>query len=270
VQTVAICNEESLLWWPEGKELGAAVAVTTRHGGVSSGAFASLNLGLHVGDDPELVCTNRERAAQAFGVDLTSLVFAEQVHGVGATVVGPDDRGKGTHSQEDAIAATDILLTTDSSTVIVMLVADCVPLALIDPVARVLAVVHAGWRGTASGAVARAIEHMSDLGGKADRVMAFVGPGVHPECYQVDQSVYEGLASAVAPLNLDSEVARQDGNEHWRVDLAAANRQQLRLAGVQPLNIVGCGATTSDDDFFSDRAARPCGRFALMAQLVDP
>ena len=139
--------------WNEAGDYGLRVAVTTRHGGVSTGAYESLNLGLHVGDDPTRVVRNRERAANAFGVDLNDLVFAEQVHGARATVVDRDDRGRGTRDQADAVAATDILVTTSAGVVPVMLVADCLPLALVDPDAKVLATVHAGWRGTAAGVV---------------------------------------------------------------------------------------------------------------------
>ena len=81
--------------WPESVALGAAVAVTTRHGGLSEGAHGSLNLALHVGDDPGKVIANRERAAHAFGVELDDLIFAEQVHGAGSAVVGTPERGRG-------------------------------------------------------------------------------------------------------------------------------------------------------------------------------
>ena len=98
-------REVSLHQWPEAAELGAAVAVTTRHGGVSVSPYASLNLGLHVGDVPDRVIANRERAAGAFGVDLGALVFAQQVHGAGVTVVGAPDRGRGAHCLDEAVAA---------------------------------------------------------------------------------------------------------------------------------------------------------------------
>jgi YfiH family protein len=264
---VDVTDTPTLLEWPETAALGAQIAVTTRHGGVSEDPYGSLNLGLHVGDDPGRVITNRERAARAFGVDLETVVFAQQVHGAEATVVGRADRGRGTTRQEDAVASTDILVTTDLQTTLAILVADCVPLALVDPEARVLAVVHAGWRGTAAQASRCALDVMSTLGAQPERVVAFIGPGVHPSRYQVDLQVYDALAAAVAPEPLLSEVARADGPARWCVDLMAANRQQLLLAGVTPEHILDCGVTTADDDYFSDRAARPCGRFALLARL---
>jgi hypothetical protein len=255
--------------WPPAAALGASIALTTRHGGVSEGPYASLNLGLHVGDDPDRVIANRERAAEAFGVRLDDTVFAEQVHGNHVSVVGPAERGRGIHRLDDAVATTDTLVTTDPGTTLVILVADCTPLALLDPAARVLAVVHAGWRGTAEGAGPGALKTMIGLGARADRVAAFIGPAVDPARYQVDDVVQRALSDAVAPHALEAAVASPDGPGHWRVDLVAANRQQLLLAGVPAAQIFAAGATTADDDYFSDRAARPCGRFGLLARLLD-
>jgi YfiH family protein len=254
--------------WPESAALDAVVAVTTRHGGVSEGPHGSLNLGLHVGDDPARVITNRERAASAFGVALEGVVFAEQVHGSTVSVVGSAERGRGARSMDDAISSTDILVTTALDTTLAILVADCVPLALLDPEARVLAAVHAGWRGTAACASVRALNAMCELGARPERVVAFIGPGAHPAHYQVDDEVHRALVEAVDPDVLPPEVAQPDGPGHWRVDLMAANRHQLTLAGVTPNHILDCGITTADDDYFSDRAARPCGRFALLARLT--
>jgi purine-nucleoside/S-methyl-5'-thioadenosine phosphorylase / adenosine deaminase len=253
--------------WERAADLGASVSVTTRHGGVSVGAYASLNLGLHVGDTPALVIENRQRAAHAFGVQLDDLIFAEQIHGTLATTVDRSDRGRGARSMDDAVPASDILVTSDPGCVLVMLVADCVPMALIDPKARVLAVVHAGWRGTAGRVVQHALNAMSRHGASPSDVVAYLGPAVHPDHYQVDDVVRDGLARAVSPESLRPDVAIPDGDGHWRVDLNAANRQQLELAGVPEANVSDAGLTTADDDFFSDRAARPCGRFGLLAQL---
>lgn len=254
--------------WDDAPQFSVAVAVTTRHGGVSSGPYATLNLGLHVGDDPDHVHTNRDRAARAFGVTLDDTVFAEQVHGAQATHVVAPDRGRGARTLHDAIATTDILVTTTHEVALVILVADCVPLALVDPHARTLAVVHAGWRGTVAGAVGCALDAMSAHGSRPERVAAFLGPAVSPDRYQVGPEVRHGLTAAVAPDVLDPAVLHPDGESHWRADLVAANRQQLLRGGVAPDHIFHSGTTTADGEHFSDRAARPCGRFALMARLL--
>jgi polyphenol oxidase len=196
------------------------------------------------------------------------LVFARQVHGTTAALVGPEDRGRGTRSEADAVPDTDILVTVADGLTLVILVADCVPLALVDPEAGVLAAVHAGWRGTADGAVARALHVMEGRGARAERVRAFLGPAVHPDRYQVSDEVRRALSEAVRPAAPDPAVARPDGPGHWLVDLVAANRQQLREAGVRADHIVESGCTTADEALFSDRARRPCGRFALLARRL--
>ncbi len=259
----------SLVHWEQAAALGTAVAVTTRHGGVSQPPYGTLNLGLHVGDRPGDVAANRARAAAAFGVGLDTMVFARQVHGATAALVGPEDRGRGTVSEDDAVPDADILVTVSPGVTLVIMVADCLPLALVDPEARVLAAVHAGWRGTAAGAVAVALDAMLGRGARTERVIAFLGPAVDAARYQVSDEVHHALSHAAHPAPLDPAVARPDGPGHWLVDLPAANRRQLLDRGIRAEHIVECGASTGDDAFFSDRAERPCGRFALLARLLD-
>jgi YfiH family protein len=249
--------------WTGAEELGASVAVTTRSGGVSTGPYRSLNLGLHVGDEPASVVENRRRAAAGFGVPLDSMVFAEQVHGAAVTVVGPDDRGRGATSMDGAVAATDALVTAAPGVTLAILVADCVPIALVDAQARVLAAVHAGWRGTAAGATDAALRAMIRLGARPERTVAFLGPAVHHDLYQVGEDVVRALC----PDGPEAAVARPDGSGRWLVDVVEANRRQLVTAGLETERIVHAGTSTADRDYFSDRATRPCGRFALLARL---
>jgi hypothetical protein len=258
-----------LLRWAEAEAdaAGATLAVTTRHGGVSRPPYDTLNLGLHVGDEAAAVVTNRSRAAAAFGAALGDLVFARQVHGAAAAHVTPDDAGRGTTSDDDALPGTDIVVTSAPNVTLVILVADCVPLALVDPAAHVLAAVHAGWRGTAAGAVGVALRAMSEQGARPERVVAFVGPAVAPERYQVGDEVRDALATAAGGDGLDAAVARPDGPGRWLVDLVAANRHQLLAGGVAAERIFESGLTTADPALYSDRAARPCGRFGLLARL---
>ena len=104
---------------------------------------------------------------------------------------------------------------------------------------------------------------------RPERVRAFLGPAVAPDRYQVSDEVYGALGAATHPDPLDDGVARADAPGHWLVDLIAANAQQLRRGGLRDDHIHTSGLTTSEADLFSDRAQRPCGRFALLARLTD-
>ena len=137
-----------VLAWPVFDGLGVDALVTTRRGGVSRGPYQSLNLGLHVGDSDQDVIENRRRAASALGADLGDMVFCDQSHGREVHVATAGDRGRGSLARADAIASTDALVTAEPGIALVVMVADCVPIVLYDPVAHVLACVHAGWRGT--------------------------------------------------------------------------------------------------------------------------
>lgn len=239
--------------------------VTGRDGGVSAGAYADLNLSLGVGDDPGNVIENRRRAAAAAGADLEDMVFAHQVHGRDVAVVTEADRGCGTLSIDDAPAA-DALVTAGPGHGLAVMVGDCVPIVLYDPVAHVVAAVHAGWRGTVARVTDAALDAMAGLGADPGRVLAGLGPAITADRYQVGDDVADA-----ARVCLDGDVdgiVRPDGTGRWTFDLWEANRRLLVDAGVDPANIevspVGTGPATP---FYSDRAARPCGRFAAIARL---
>jgi len=113
--TAGVRRQGSLdvLAWPSLDALGVDAFVTTRHGGVSAGPYATLNLGLHVGDTPADVLVNRRRVAAALGADLGDVVFCNQAHGRRVAVVSEADRGRGAFRLDDAVASTDALVTTD-------------------------------------------------------------------------------------------------------------------------------------------------------------
>ncbi len=186
-----------VLAWPAFDGLGLDAVVTTRHGGVSQGAYASLNLGLHVGDDDKAVLENRGRAAAALGANLGDMVFCQQSHGRAVRVVTAADRGRGTLSLADAIDSTDALVTTEPGIVLVVMVADCVPIVLHDPVAHVLACVHAGWRGTVARVSEAAVDVMSTLGANPADVIACLGPAIAPDRYQVGADVAEAARAVL-------------------------------------------------------------------------
>jgi polyphenol oxidase len=257
----------TFLTWPELEGSGVDTRVTARAGGVSSGPYQALNLSFGVGDDPAHVLENRRRAAVAFGARLDDLVFARQVHGAGVSVVGKEHRGSGTLSQDDAIPDTDALVTTSPSVVLAILTADCVPIVLHDPVAGVLACVHSGWRGTVEKVAAVAVAAMRDLGAAPDRIAAGIGPAIEPARYQVGPEVEAAVTEAFGRTS--ETFIRPDPwkDDRWLLDLWTANRMMLRGAGLREENIHVTPIATGGD-FFSDRAERPCGRLALLAQLT--
>ncbi len=265
-----------VLAWPVFDQFGVEAMVTTRHGGVSSGSasgagehadFSTLNLSFQVGDDPADVAENRRRAAAAFGADLGDFVFARQVHGRTAQTVSHADRGRGSTGPEDAIAQADALVTNDPGTVLAILVADCVPIVLYDPVAHVLACVHAGWRGTVARVAGSALAAMSSLGTRACDVIAGLGPAISPDRYQVGDDVAAAAERAFGTRA--RSVIRPDGTGKWLFDSWTANRLILGEAGVPGDKIHVADVPTGPDPglFFSHRAQAPCGRFAAVARL---
>jgi YfiH family protein len=256
-----------ILTWPAFGPLAVDVAVTTRHGGVSEGAYASLNLSLQVGDDPARVLENRRRAAAALGAATTDLVICEQVHGRRVAVVGGTDRGRGALRPDDVIAGADGLVTGDPGIVLAVMAADCVPIVLYDPVAHVLGCVHAGWRGTVARVCQSAVDTMASLGARPADIIAGVGPAIAPRAYQVGDDVAAAVHSAFGDGG--DGLVRPDGTGRWLFDLWAANSRVLRDAGVLDGNIHLAGIATGAEPglFFSHRQASPCGRFAALARL---
>jgi YfiH family protein len=256
-----------VLTWPVFDAFVIDAIVTTRQGGVSSGPYASLNLGLHVGDQPDDVLENRRRAAAALGADPGDFVFCIQAHGPNVQVITAADRGRGTLTQDDAIPGTDALVTAEPGVALTVMVADCVPIVLYDPVAHVLACVHAGWRGTVARVSEAAVTSMRSLGSDPADVIAGLGPAIAPDRYQVGEDVRDaaeqGLGASAA------KVIRADGTGRWLFDLWTANHLVLEEAGVLASNIHVAAIPTGSARgmFFSDREVRPCGRFAAMARL---
>ena len=277
-----------LLTWPALDVSGADAAVTARDGGVSSGPYATLNLSLSVGDDPDRVLENRRRLATALDVSPGDFVFARQVHGAGVRIVGEADRGSGAFTLDDAVVDTDALVTTSPGVVLAILTADCVPIVLHDPVAGVLACVHAGWRGTVARVAAAAVAAMTTLGSRPSDVIAGLGPAASPARYQVGADVHHAITRAFGPaapgfIRPDPKAPKapeaqerpeasepSETPERWLLDLWAANRHVLREAGLPDLQIHATNLSTGpagNGYFFSDRIARPCGRLALVARL---
>jgi len=247
-----------LLRWSifDGHDVRAAV--TTRDGGVSSGRFTSLNLSTMVQDDPDAVRENRARVAAAFGVRADRLVFARQVHGrVVATVA----------AGHPEVIEADALVTEDPQLALAIMVADCVPLVLFDPVRQVVAAVHAGWPGTVAGVTTATVERLVADGSDPADLLVGIGPSIHPDRYQVGADVEEKVRAAFGARA--GEVIRPDGTGRWLFDLWQANIIQLTEAGV-PMAAIELAAldTGPGTAFFSHRSEGPTGRFAVLVRLA--
>jgi YfiH family protein len=231
-----------------GDDIGVDLLVTTRTGGVSGGEFSTLNLGNHVGDDPGHVAENRRRVAEAMSVDQENLIFLCQTHGV--NVVNADAE------IAPCEVKGDIVLLRSAQRAAAIMVADCVAIALIDPQQRSLALVHAGWRGLANSALATAHAAL----GASSSLVAVIAPAISPERYQAGPEVAAQFTHVTGAL-------RSDHDNRSLLNLRLIVEHQLLALGVNPAQIFGSAEFTDDQEsFFSDRAQRPCGRFALVAK----
>ena len=245
--------------------------VTTRHGGVSTGVYDSLNLGDHVGDDPSAVAENRRRVARALGVE--RLTVASQTHGARVAVVTPALAGRGHDGGADARAAfpgTDAMVTNLPGVALATLVADCAPAVLFDPVHRAAGVAHCGRPGTVQGILPRTIATMGDaFGSQAGDLLVGIGPAIGAASYEIGSAEAAEVAAAFPGADGPLGLLKPTRPGHATFDLVTALRIQLRSCGVPESNVhpMGIDTRTSTEDFFSDRAARPCGRFTAIAML---
>jgi hypothetical protein len=213
----------------------------TRRGGVSSGAFASLNCSLSGRDDPAHVAENRRRAAAALGG--VRLVGAWQVHGIAvATVDAP--------WPDDARPQADALVTSRPGMGLAIVTADCAPVLFADPTAGVVGAAHAGWRGALAGIVAATVQAMQRLG--ARRISAVVGPCIRQPSYEVDDGFRAQWLAADAAHARWFAPGRRAG--HHQFDLAGAVAGACRAAGCAT-SVVPADTLAEAESFFSHRRA---------------
>ncbi len=223
--------------------------VTTRQGGVSAPPYASFNLGAHVGDRSEAVAANRERLAAGVGLAAQRLVWMEQVHGrTVAAVDGP---------QATPVPATDALVTAEPGLAVAVLVADCVPVLLADPVGKVVGVVHAGRVGARVGVLPAALEAMRELGARIEQVEVLLGPSACGQCYEVPAAM-----QADVEARLPGSACRTRRGTAG-LDLRAGLWRQLAAAGVARVG-VDPRCTIEDPALYSYRREGVTGRIAAL------
>jgi YfiH family protein len=221
---------------------------STRLGGVSTGPWAGLNVGEHVGDDPGAVAENRRRLAAALGHP-RALVEVEQVHG--AAVVHADDAATTRATRADA------LVSVAPGVAVGVRTADCAPVLVAardgdDPGARAHAVaaIHAGWRGACDGIVPAAIDALVVRGARRDRLVAAIGPTIALEDFEVGDEVVEAARRALG--GREPKLLRGP-NDRWHLDLVALVTEQLRAAGVETIDHVGAGTVRDRGLTYSHR-----------------
>ncbi len=248
---------------------GAAHGFSTRLGGLSPAPWDSLNLGANRGDDPANVRKNFRRFCAALGTDPDALVKNHQIHSDRVRPVGPADV-MGDPAAPGSFEA-DGLVTDVPGVCLTVFSGDCIPILLYDPKRRCIAAAHAGWRGTASGIAARAVEAMVlNYGCRPEHILAAIGPGISPCCFETHGDVPDGLRSG---LGGDAEkfIRPLPGGEKFSVDLKGANARWLERAGLAPGHIALCTACTACrlNEFWSHRLqGNTRGSMAAMIQLL--
>jgi len=224
---------------------GVFHGVFTRLGGVSPSPYDSLNVGHFVGDDREAVETNHDLICQTLGISRRDITAAQQVHGGQVTLVGPEDRGR-------VIRTTDALVTDAPGVALLLRFADCLPVLLYDPVHQALGLVHAGWRGTMAGIAMGTVAAMTEAyGSRPADIIAGLGPGIGPCCYQVGTEVIELVKANFNPWQ---ELLQPQGDGSLHFDLQEANRRQLAELGVEEIEAMQLCTACRTDEFFSYRA----------------
>jgi len=227
---------------------------TTRRGGVSKAPYDSFNLGGAVGDDPVVVEANRARLAATAGLSVDRLVWMRQVHGVNVATVA--DRS----SEPNAIPDADGIVTAAAGLALAVLVADCVPILAADPVAGVIAAVHAGRRGAAGGIAGVAIAKMIALGASVGRIDVLLGPAICGQCYEVPGSMRAEVDAAL-PGSASTTDRGTPG-----LDLRAGLARQFAELKVADI-VIDKRCTYTDPDLYSHRRGAPTGRLAGLIWL---
>jgi polyphenol oxidase len=197
----------------------------TRAGGVSGGIYASLNCGFGSSDDRSAVAQNRARAAHRLGVDETALRTVHQVHGRSVVTAGP---GAGAAWSPTAAPKADAMVTREPGVALGILTADCAPVLLADPDARVIGAAHAGWRGALDGVLEAAVEAMLALGAARGRIRAAIGPCIAQDSYEVG-SDFPAPFLARDPADARFFTAGRDGRHQF--DLSGYAAMRLRATG---------------------------------------
>lgn len=233
-------------------------AFFTRQGGVSTGAFASLNCSLSSPDDPEAVRRNRAAAAGVLGAAPGEMLGLYQVHGVAVA----DGRAPW---DDSARPRADAAVTDRPGQVLSIVTADCAPVLFADAEAGVVGAAHAGWRGAVAGVLEATIDAMEGLGARRARIAALVGPCIGQASYEVGADLRdEVLARDAADARFFAPGRRED---RWQFDLAGYCVARLAAAGAGQARALMVDTLAEEDRFFSHRRRTLAGGGPIGHQL---
>ncbi len=245
---------------------GVTAAFSTRLGGVSKGQFSSMSFGLSLGDERKDVLENYRLFCQAIGVDHKNVVLSHQTHTANIRKITKEDIGKGVFKERD-YNDIDGLVTNEKGVVLVTQYADCTPLLFFDPVKRVAATSHGGWRGTVNEIALKTVEIMvNDYGSKREDIICAIGPNISKCCYEVDDPVIEEINKLEY---LDKGLCYEaKGEGKYMLDLKETNKQILLRAGIKEENIDIADLCTccNSDVFHSHRATK--GKRGTLAAMI--
>lgn len=212
------------------------------------------NMSLHNAANIQEIINNRKEFAQSLNIDINNFVFQQQVHSSSCSLISRKDKSKGVYSYESAIIDNDAMITNTKGIILTAMAGDCVPLLFFDPVNKVVAVAHAGWRGTYKKIAQKTIEKMKQVfHSNPQDIIAGIGPSISATNYEVDDLVYNEFKNYIANYQNFFSFGKEKGK--YYLDLWRANKAQLLSTGLKERNIEISGLCTySDNDlFFSAR-----------------
>lgn len=227
---------------------------TTRHGGVSSSPYDTLNLSFQRADLRENVMENYRRLSQSLDISMERMILSRQVHGSVVTVVDKNHCGSGL-LRESTFGDTDGLITAERGVALITFYADCTPVYLYDPVSQVIGLVHSGWRSTLLKISAEAVQKMREaFGCRPENIVAALGPHIHQCCFEVGADVYRQFAEAFP----DMQHTMEQRGDKWHIDLSAIITHTLIREGLPLSNIHDVNRCTvcEREQFFSHRGGK--------------
>ena len=250
-------NGVTYLTFPLLEREGLVCGFTTRLGGVSKGDCAAMNLSFTRGDKETDVRENYCLMGEVLGIDLNDAVLSHQVHKTEIHIVTEEDKGRGIRPGKERLFEIDGLMTDNKGIPLITFFADCVPLIFYDPVKRVIATSHSGWRGTVEKIGAKTIAMMeSEMGCKREDILAVVGPSICQNCYEVSEDVALAFERVFSREQYEQMIIDKK-NGKYQLDLWKANEFILLDAGVkgEHLAVTDLCTCCNPEFLFSHRAS---------------